>query len=113
MFCGVQGRNSTASDLVPSGRQCCFTVNLITGVDSPLVLLSGLPCLLLLSVLLLLLLQDIALQTGVILDPVYSGKAVHRLLADMAANPEHWEGKKVLFVHTGGLLVGGNSKSSM
>lgn len=26
------------------------------------------------------------------------------MLKDMAENPSQWEGKKVLFVHTGGLL---------
>eukprot|EP00879_Flechtneria_rotunda_P019724 GHRR01020725.1.p1 GENE.GHRR01020725.1~~GHRR01020725.1.p1 ORF type:complete len:184 (+),score=80.96 GHRR01020725.1:487-1038(+) len=48
--------------------------------------------------------QDVALHTGVVLDPVYSGKAMHALLADMAAAPTEWEGKRVLFIHTGGLL---------
>jgi hypothetical protein len=45
------------------------------------------------------------MATGVLLDPVYSGKALHALLTDMQAAPEQWQGKKVLFVHTGGLLV--------
>jgi 1-aminocyclopropane-1-carboxylate deaminase/D-cysteine desulfhydrase-like pyridoxal-dependent ACC family enzyme len=49
--------------------------------------------------------QEVALATGVLLDPVYSGKALHALLSDMRAAPEQWSGKKVLFVHTGGLLV--------
>eukprot|EP00878_Enallax_costatus_P016119 GHUV01016906.1.p1 GENE.GHUV01016906.1~~GHUV01016906.1.p1 ORF type:complete len:353 (+),score=116.29 GHUV01016906.1:1288-2346(+) len=48
--------------------------------------------------------RDVALATGVILDPVYSGKAVHQLLMCIAAEPDYWRGKKVLFVHTGGLL---------
>ncbi len=46
----------------------------------------------------------VAQQTGVLLDPVYTGKAVHGMLQEMAANPKAWEGKKVLFVHTGGLF---------
>lgn len=50
-------------------------------------------------------LQEVALATGVLLDPVYSGKALHSLLAGMRAQPQQWQGKKVLFVHTGGLLV--------
>lgn len=33
-----------------------------------------------------------------------SGKALNGMLKDMAENPSQWEGKKVLFVHTGGLL---------
>ncbi|KAK3155414.1 hypothetical protein QOZ80_2BG0203030 [Eleusine coracana subsp. coracana] len=47
---------------------------------------------------------DVAAATGVILDPVYSGKATYGMLKDMAANPAKWKGRKVLFVHTGGLL---------
>ncbi|XXG51332.1 hypothetical protein AAC387_Pa02g5131 [Persea americana] len=48
--------------------------------------------------------KEIATVTGVILDPVYSGKAAIGLLKDMAENPKKWEGRKVLFIHTGGLL---------
>ncbi|KAF4373513.1 hypothetical protein F8388_025207 [Cannabis sativa] len=48
--------------------------------------------------------KDIAATTGVVLDPVYSGKAVYALLKDMNSNPKKWEGRKILFVHTGGLL---------
>jgi D-cysteine desulfhydrase len=50
------------------------------------------------------LVKDVAESTGIILDPVYSGKALNGMLKDMAENPTNWEGKKVLFVHTGGLL---------
>lgn len=42
--------------------------------------------------------------TGVILDPVYSGKAFYAFLKSMQANPGDWKGRKVLFLHTGGLL---------
>ncbi|CAM6104479.1 unnamed protein product [Calypogeia fissa] len=48
--------------------------------------------------------KDVAEATGVILDPVYSGKAVVGLLKDFKERPSYWEGRKVLFVHTGGLL---------
>ncbi|KAG9457627.1 hypothetical protein H6P81_002135 [Aristolochia fimbriata] len=48
--------------------------------------------------------KEIAKKTGVVLDPVYSGKAVYGMLKDMAANPKDWEGRKILFIHTGGLL---------
>ena len=34
----------------------------------------------------------------------YSGKAAYGMLKDMSNNPTKWEGRKVLFVHTGGLL---------
>ncbi|XP_010276234.1 PREDICTED: putative D-cysteine desulfhydrase 1, mitochondrial isoform X2 [Nelumbo nucifera] len=48
--------------------------------------------------------KEVASATGVVLDPVYSGKAAYGLLKDMVENPTKWEGRKVLFVHTGGLL---------
>ncbi|KAL6178294.1 hypothetical protein ACLB2K_049812 [Fragaria x ananassa] len=48
--------------------------------------------------------KEIASTTGVILDPVYSGKATYGLLKDFAENPKKWEGRKILFIHTGGLL---------
>ncbi|RCV08560.1 hypothetical protein SEVIR_1G342900v4 [Setaria viridis] len=48
--------------------------------------------------------KDIAAATGIVLDPVYSGKAAYGLLKDMSGNPAKWKGRKILFVHTGGLL---------
>ncbi|KAL8513599.1 hypothetical protein ACS0TY_012901 [Phlomoides rotata] len=42
--------------------------------------------------------------TGIVLDPVYGGKAAYGMIKDMAENPRKWEGRKVLFIHTGGLL---------
>lgn len=48
--------------------------------------------------------KDIAETTGVILDPVYSGKALIGMLKDMKEKPENWVGRQVLFIHTGGLL---------
>ncbi|KAL3342568.1 hypothetical protein AABB24_026548 [Solanum stoloniferum] len=49
-------------------------------------------------------LKQVAETTGVILDPVYSGKAAYGMMKDMRENPRKWEGRKVLFIHTGGLL---------
>jgi D-cysteine desulfhydrase len=48
--------------------------------------------------------KDIAAATGVILDPVSSGKAALRMLKDMSDFPTKWQGRKILFIHTGGLL---------
>lgn len=48
--------------------------------------------------------KDIASATGVVLDPVYSGKAAYGLMKDITENPEKWQGRKILFIHTGGLL---------
>lgn len=42
--------------------------------------------------------------SGVILDPVYSGKAYYNLLEEMKQHEEQWRGRKVLFLHTGGLF---------
>jgi len=43
-------------------------------------------------------------SAGVILDPVYSGKAYYTLLEEMKQHEEQWKGRKVLFLHTGGLF---------
>jgi D-cysteine desulfhydrase len=43
---------------------------------------------------------QIARSTGIVLDPVYSGKAAIGLAADLKARPV----KRALFIHTGGLL---------
>jgi len=48
--------------------------------------------------------KEVAERTGIVLDPVYSGKALHRFLLDLASKPAEWENKRVLFLHTGGLL---------
>ena len=48
--------------------------------------------------------HDVARTTGVILDPVYSGKALYTFVRDVKKNPDRWLNKRVLFVHTGGLL---------
>ncbi|KDP37415.1 hypothetical protein JCGZ_07942 [Jatropha curcas] len=48
--------------------------------------------------------QEVATATGVVLDPVYSGKAAYGMMKDMAENPKKWEGRRILFIHTGGIL---------
>ncbi|OQR82443.1 D-cysteine desulfhydrase [Achlya hypogyna] len=47
---------------------------------------------------------SVARQTGVLLDPVYSGKALYVLVKDLQAHPEKFAGKTILFVHTGGMF---------
>lgn len=42
--------------------------------------------------------------SGVIMDPVYTGKALHGWLQDVRREPEAWRGRKVIFLHSGGLL---------
>ena len=48
--------------------------------------------------------KRVAETSGIILDPVYSGKALYGLLQDMKSAPETWRGRRVLFWHTGGML---------
>ena len=50
------------------------------------------------------LLRDVALQTGVLLDPTYTGKAFYGLSRELQQNPERFQGKNILFLHTGGLF---------
>ena len=41
-------------------------------------------------------------ETGIPLDGVYTGKALHRLVQAWREDPA-WSGQRVLFIHTGGL----------
>ena len=50
---------------------------------------------------------NIAQKCGIVLDPVYSGKAALRMIKDLSEGGKKMMGgkrKKVLFIHTGGLL---------
>eukprot|EP00301_Raphidiophrys_heterophryoidea_P001135 c10564_g1_i1.p2 GENE.c10564_g1_i1~~c10564_g1_i1.p2 ORF type:complete len:196 (-),score=58.75 c10564_g1_i1:246-833(-) len=49
-------------------------------------------------------LAAIAGQTGVLLDPVYTGKSMYAAHMLATRNPELFEDKDMLFVHTGGLF---------
>ena len=40
---------------------------------------------------------------GIILDPVYTGKAFHGMIQELKRNPKVF-GNKVIFVHTGGIF---------
>ena len=40
-------------------------------------------------------------RAGIVLDPVYSGKALFCFAQEVRENPAAWEGRKVLFLHTG------------
>lgn len=46
-------------------------------------------------------LQQVACRTGLVLDPVYSGKALYALAKDQAHMKVR--GQRILFIHTGGL----------
>jgi 1-aminocyclopropane-1-carboxylate deaminase/D-cysteine desulfhydrase-like pyridoxal-dependent ACC family enzyme len=46
-----------------------------------------------------------AVETGVVLDPVYSGKALYHFLTQVVQeDSDEYQGKNVLFWHTGGAL---------
>ena len=40
-------------------------------------------------------------HAGIILDPVYSGKALYHFSQDVRQDPGAWQGRRVLFLHTG------------
>ena len=48
--------------------------------------------------------RDVARQDGLLLDPVYTGKAFHGLLEEAVRGRFGRDGERVLFVHTGGLF---------
>ncbi len=49
-------------------------------------------------------LQQTAAHTGIFLDPVYTGKALYALSQALTQTPERFQGKRILFWHTGGLF---------
>ena len=49
--------------------------------------------------------SQFAVETGICLDPVYSGKALYHFLTKvLEEEPEKYQGKRILFWHTGGAL---------
>jgi 1-aminocyclopropane-1-carboxylate deaminase/D-cysteine desulfhydrase-like pyridoxal-dependent ACC family enzyme len=48
--------------------------------------------------------RDVAAASGVVLDQVYTGKALYHFCEHAKADPEKYRGKRILFWHTGGLL---------
>ncbi|KAK3755487.1 hypothetical protein QZH41_009704, partial [Actinostola sp. cb2023] len=46
-------------------------------------------------------LVQVACETGITLDPVYTLKSARGMLAEMKDNPSRFKGKKVLYIHTG------------
>lgn len=47
--------------------------------------------------------RDVCRSDGIVLDPVYTGKAFHGMVAELAADPGRF-GAAVAFLHTGGLF---------
>ena len=58
--------------------------------------------------------RDLARSDGVVLDPVYTGKAFHGVVTELRKDPDRF-GSTVAFVHTGGMfgLFGPGSGSSL
>lgn len=50
------------------------------------------------------LLRQTALTTGILLDPVYTGKAIYGLLEEWKTNRDRFNGHRILFIHTGGMF---------
>ena len=42
-------------------------------------------------------------STGIMLDPVYTGKAARGLVKELQNNPDIFKGDRILFLHTGNI----------
>ncbi|HEX7836380.1 MAG TPA: pyridoxal-phosphate dependent enzyme, partial [Kofleriaceae bacterium] len=47
--------------------------------------------------------RDVCRSDGVVLDPVYTGKAFHGMVTELTADPQRF-GAAIAFLHTGGLF---------
>jgi D-cysteine desulfhydrase len=48
----------------------------------------------------------LSIKNGIMLDPVYSGKALYNFIKIVESSPDIFQkGQKVLFIHTGDILV--------
>lgn len=59
-------------------------------------------------------LRDLARREGLVLDPVYTGKAWHGMVTELARDPRRF-GERIVFVHTGGMfgLFGGDAAAQL
>ncbi|XP_052103570.1 uncharacterized protein LOC127737077 [Mytilus californianus] len=48
--------------------------------------------------------QSVSKNTGIILDPCYTGKAANGLVQELTSNPDRFQGNRILFIHTGGIF---------
>jgi D-cysteine desulfhydrase len=51
----------------------------------------------------LITIRDVAQRDGIVLDPVYTGKAFHGVVTELAADRARF-GERIVFVHTGGIF---------
>ncbi|XP_002121189.2 uncharacterized protein LOC100175554 [Ciona intestinalis] len=49
-------------------------------------------------------LHNIASTTGILCDPVYTGKAVKGMITELNNTPGRFKGNRVLYIHTGGVF---------
>ncbi|XP_014670068.1 PREDICTED: bifunctional D-cysteine desulfhydrase/1-aminocyclopropane-1-carboxylate deaminase, mitochondrial-like [Priapulus caudatus] len=47
---------------------------------------------------------SVANTTGILLDPVYTGKAARGMVHEFAYNADRFQGNRILFIHTGGIF---------
>jgi len=47
---------------------------------------------------------EISSATGILIDPVYNIKAVRGMLSEMKYNPGRFKGRRILYIHTGGVF---------
>ncbi|XP_046543189.1 bifunctional D-cysteine desulfhydrase/1-aminocyclopropane-1-carboxylate deaminase, mitochondrial-like [Haliotis rubra] len=47
---------------------------------------------------------DVSIQSGILLDPTYTGKAAWGMVQELSSNPGRFKGDRVLFLHTGGVF---------
>ncbi|XP_052275020.1 uncharacterized protein LOC127874610 [Dreissena polymorpha] len=47
---------------------------------------------------------NVSASTGILLDPCYTGKCAQGLLEELKKNPTRFQGKRILFIHTGGIF---------
>ena len=45
--------------------------------------------------------MEVSRTTGIMIDPVYTGKAVFGLVNELKSNPDRFKGKRILYIHTG------------
>lgn len=48
--------------------------------------------------------REVSSTTGILLDPVYTGKAAKGLAYELVNNCDRFKGNRVLFIHTGGIF---------
>ena len=56
---------------------------------------------------------DVGEATGIILDPVYTGKAFKGLTTELKIRRERFKGNRILFVHTGGMFLNYKCKKQL